>query len=241
MRRLRVLAIILPLVVTPAAIFIIPGRGQQQRPQKNTPSGHFDENRFSIADYAAPEPSDPFERSKRQARGKKYDKSTWNIYPDAQWNVSRTHAINFNLPALPVTESTAVIVGQVTDAKAYLSNDKTGVYSVFLVQVHEVLKNSSKLSLSTSASVEVERDGGRVRFPNGRTLLYIATDMPQVGRRYVLFLTNPLGQSDFQILSGYELRDGKVYRLDDLPNFYRYENADEVTLLSELRSRVAKP
>ncbi|MEN3326918.1 MAG: hypothetical protein V7638_1725 [Acidobacteriota bacterium] len=147
----------------------------------------FDENRLPIADYAAPEPSDPVERSKRQARGKKYDKSQWNIYPNTQSSMARTHALDPNLPALPFAKSSAVIVGQITDAKAYLSNDKTGVYSVFTVQVHEVIKNSS---LPIGASIEVERDGGRVRFPNGQTLTYVATNMPQVGLRYVLFLTN---------------------------------------------------
>ena len=150
--------------------------------------------------------------------------------------MARTHALDPNLPALPFAKSSAVIVGQITDAKAYLSNDKTGVYSVFTVQVHEVIKNSSQLSLSTGSSIDVERDGGRVRFPNGRTLIYVATNMPQVGLRYVLFLTNAQSQSDFQILTGYELREGKVYPLDDLPNLHTYENADETTFLNQLRT-----
>jgi|SRR5919205_525145 hypothetical protein len=217
------------LVFVIAAITISLGQGRHQ-------SRPIDENRFPIADYAAPEPSDSSERSKRQARGKKYDKSPWNIYPEAQWSMARTHALDFNLPALPFAKSSAVIVGQITGAKAYLSNDKTGVYSVFNVQVHEVIKNSSPLSLSTGSSLEVERDGGRVRFPNGQTLIYIATDMPQVGLRYVLFLTNAQSQSDFEILTGYEFREGKVHPLDDLPNLYTYENADETTFLNRLRT-----
>ena len=150
--------------------------------------------------------------------------------------MARTHALDPNLPALPVATSAAVIVGQITDAKAYLSNDKTGVYSVFTVQVHEVIKNSSQLSLSTGSSIDVERDGGRVRFPNGRTFIYVATNMPQVGLRYVLFLTNAQSQSDFQILTGYELREGKVYPLDDLLNLHTYENADETIFLNQLRT-----
>ena len=200
------------VVLVMAAIISSPVKSQDlKRP--------LDENRFPIADYAAAEPSD---------RGKKYDKSHWNIYPDTQYNVARTHALDPTLPALPFAKSSAVIVGQITGAKAYLSNDKTGVYSVFTVQVDEVIKNSTQLSLSTGSSIEVERDGGRVRFPSGRTLLYVATNMPQVGLRYVLFLT------DSQILTGYELREGKVYPLDDLPNLRTYENADETTFLKQL-------
>jgi hypothetical protein len=223
----------LVLLFVIAAISVNPGKTQEQRRNQSRP---IDENRFPIADYASPEPSDPLERSKRQARGKKHDKSDWNIYPNALSSMARTHALDPKLPALPVVESSAVVVGQITGAKAYLSNDKTGVYSVFTVQVHEVIKNSSQLSLSTGSSIEVERDGGRVRFPNGRTLIYVATNMPQVGLRHVLFLTNAQSQSDFQILTGYELREGKVHTLDDLPNLYTYENADETTFLNRLRT-----
>ena len=237
MRQRMIFGITLPLFFAIAAIIISPGRSQEQKPQgTNHQSRPLDENRFPIADYAAPEPSDPSERLKRQAKGKKYDKAQWNIYPNTQSSMARTHALDPNLPALPVAKSSAVIVGQITDAKAYLSNDKTGVYSVFTVQVHEVIKNSSPLSLSTGSSIDVERDGGRVRFPNGRTLIYVATNMPQVGLRYVLFLTNAQSQSDFQILTGYELREGKVYPLDDLPNLHSYENADDTIFLNQLRT-----
>ena len=238
-RKRIMFGIVFALVFAIAAIIIIPAKSRDQKPLKNTQPRRFDENRFPIADYASPEPSDPSERSKRQARGKKYDKSHWNIYPDTYSSGTRTHALDPHLPALPLVESAAVIVGQITDAKAYLSNDRTGVYSVFTVQVHEVLKNSSQLSFLTGSSIEVERDGGRVRFPNGRTLIYVATNMPQVGLRYVLFLTNAQGQQDFQILTGYELRESKVYPLDDLPNLYRYENTDEPAFLNELRAKTA--
>lgn len=237
MRHRIIFGITIPLFFAIAAIIVIPGRSQEQKPPGSSrQSRPLDENRFPVADYAAPEPSDPSERLKRQARGKKYDKSHWNIYPDTQSSMARTHSLDPNLPALPVDKSSAVMVGQITGARAYLSNDKTGVYSVFTVQVHEVIKNSSHLSLSIGSSIDVERDGGRVRFPNGRTLIYVATNMPQIGLRYVLFLTNTQSQSDFQILTGYELREGKVYPLDDLPNLHTYENADETTFLTQLRT-----
>lgn len=239
MRGRRILAITLPLVFAIAGIIIIPGRSQEQKPPRKIQLRKLDEDRFPIADYSAAEPSDPSERSKRERKGKKYDKSEWRIYPEASSSMARVDYVNPNLPALPLTESTAIIVGQVTDAKAHLSNDKTGVYSVFTVQVNEVLRNYSKLPLSIASSIEVERDGGRVRFPNGRLLLYVISsyDMPQVGLRYVLFLNTADGQSDFQILTGYELREGKVHPLDNLPKLYHYEDADETTFLSELRSR----
>ena len=155
--------------------------------------------------------------------------------------MTRVDYVNPDTPALPLAQSSAVIVGLVSDAKAYLSNDKTGVYSAFTIQIHEILENSSNVSLSSALSIEVERDGGRVRFPGGRVLIYkiSSQDMPAVGLRYVFFLTQV--QSDFQILIAYELREGKVYPLDDLPNLYRYQNADELSFLRELRNRIANP
>jgi hypothetical protein len=240
-RFLGIASLLTLLAIT--AIIIIPGRSQEQNPQVKSHARKFDENRFPIADYSAVAPSDPKERSKRQEKGKKYDKSAWRIYPETTSSMARVDYVNPNLPAVPLKESSAVIVGQITDAKAYLSNDKTGVYSAFTVQIEEVLKNSLSIPLSSASSVEVERDGGRVKFPGGRLLTYTinSQDMPVVGLRYVLFLSNPHGQSDFQVLTAYELREGKVYPLDDLPNLYRYENADELNFLSELRNRIANP
>ena len=112
----------------------------------------------------------------------------------------RVDYVDRTLPAFPFDKSSVVVVGQVSDAHAYLSNDKTGVYSVFTVQVNEVLKNSTNIPLADGAVIKVERDGGRVRFPGGRLHLYKIDeqDMPQVGLRYVLFLTSR--ESDFEIL-----------------------------------------
>ena len=239
MRRHKILGIV--SLLTLLVIITIPGRSQEQKPQIKTQRREFDENRFPIADYSAAGPSDLKEQAKRQEKGKKYDKSAWRIYPESTSNMARVDYVDLNTPALPLTESSAVIVGLVTDAKAYLSNDKTGVYSAITIQIHEILKNSSNISLSKALSIEVERDGGRVRFPSGRVLIYTISsqDMPVVGLRYVFFLTQV--QSDFQILIAYELREGKVYPLDDLPNLYRYENADELSFLRELRNRIANP
>ena len=241
MRGRNILAIILPLLLVFAAIFMITGSTQEQSSQAKNQRKRFDENRLPIADYSAGESSDPSERLKRREKSKKYDKSEWRIYPGATSNMVRVDAVDLNLPDLPVAKSEAVIIGQIMDAKAYLSNDKSGVYSAFNVRVDEVIKNSSGKSLSVGSLVEVERDGGRVRFPNGRLLVYSINDydMPQIDSRYVFFLTSP-NDSDFQILTGYELREGKVYPLDDLPKLRRFENTDEATLLRELRSSLVQ-
>ena len=235
--------VVFAVVAFAAILTSVLGEGQKQNPTAKAQRRAFDENRFPIADYAAPEPSDPVERAKRQMRGRKHDNSSWRVYPNSPSDsMVRVDYVDRNLPAFPFDKSSLVVVGQISDADAYLSNDKTGVYSVFAVQVNEVLKNSTSMPVASSSVLEVEREGGRVRFPNGRLHLYMIAeqDMPQVGLRYVLFLTNTTGESDFQIVTGYELRDSKVSPLDDLPNLHTYDHTDEMTFLKELRSK-AKP
>jgi|SRR5687768_8917118 len=243
MERRRIIGFTLSLVlIAPLVVLVTGARSPEHNTVANDQKRKFDENRFPIADFVAAEPSDPTERLKRDTRGKKYNKSDWRVHPDtAADSTVRVDSVDPNLPALPFEKSSAVIVGQVTDAKAYLSTDKTGVYSVFTVQVNEVLKNSPKVPLTTASSIEAERDGGRVRFPNGRLHLYQINeqDMPGVGRRYVLFLTGGSDGRVFEIVTGYELRDGQVDPLDELANPRKYRGIDEVTFMSELRKLVA--
>jgi hypothetical protein len=118
--------------------------------------------------------------------------------------------------ALPVTQSDVILVGEVTDAKAYLSNDRVGIYSEFAIRADEVLKNGSPLLITPTGSVVLEREGGRVRFPSGSVQRYAIANqgMPQVGKRYLLFLKSIEDDQDFSIITGYELNTGRVSPLD---------------------------
>lgn len=243
MRKHKTVALVLPLVLGVAAL-LIPKQSKQEQttPSKATSSKtqrkSIDTNHFPIAEFSASESSD----AKRKARGEKRNKSNWNVDPDALSDSTVVvDSVDLNLPALPTKQAAAVIVGIVTDAKAHLSNDKTGVYSAFTVLVDEVFKNPGNLSVGTS--VEVEREGGRVKFPSGRVHLYMISeqDMPHVGRRYVLFLADTNTESVFEILTGYEIREGAVYALDDLTKSRAYENTTPANFLNELRIKLAHP
>jgi hypothetical protein len=93
------------------------------------------------------------------------------------------------------------------------------------------------------SAVEVEREGGRVKFPSGRTHLYMISeqDMPRVGGRYVLFLSETNTENVFEIITGYEIRADSVSPLDELPQARAYENATPATLLNELKTKLARP
>lgn len=243
MRKYKTLALVLPLVFGLTAL-VVPRQSNQEQttPSKSSPSKTrrkvIDPNHFPIAEFSASEASD----SKRRARGEKRNKSNWNVDPDALSDSTVVvDSVDLHLPAFPTEQAAAVVVGTVTAAKAYLSNDKTGVYSAFTVLIDEVLKNSGKLSVRSL--VEAEREGGRVKFPSGRVHLYMISeqDMPRVGSRYVLFLTETTTESVFEILTGYEIRETSVYALDDLPKSRSYENTTPANFLNELKMKLAHP
>jgi hypothetical protein len=235
----------LPLILAIAALFIIlPSKGQVKDSQRKSQRRAFDETRYPIADFLAGEPSEPGQRVKRRVRSEKYDQSLFRVNPNAAGDTtSIVDMVDANLPAFPLAQGSLVVVGQIMDARAYLSSDKSGVYSSFTIQLNEILKDTSKSSLTTGSVIEAERQGGRVRFPSGRLHLFLVSrlDMPQVGLRYLLFLQNGADGPIFQIISGYELKDGKVSALDDLPNAKTYENADELIFLSQVRSLASQP
>jgi hypothetical protein len=243
MRKYKTVALVLPLVLGLTAL-VVPRQNSQEQttPSKSSRSKNqkkiVDTNHFPIAEFSASESSD----SNRRARREKRNKSNWNVDPDSLSDSTVVvDSVDLHLPAFPTEQAAAVVVGTVTDAKAYLSNDKTGVYSAFTVLIDEVLKNPGNLSVDNL--VEAEREGGRVKFRSGRVHLYMVSeqDMPRVRSRYVLFLTETNTESVFEILTGYEIREASVYALDDLPKPRFYENTTPANFLNELRMKLARP
>ena len=246
-----------------------------------------------IADFNAPEQTNPVERAKRQLRSKRHNIRDKGITPEnsaqfilredkfsprlpetgnkksttTQPPVNGNVKHDYNSPViggdvtdespseqpLPTHISDAVVIGNVTDANAYLSEDKTAVYSEFTVQVWDVLKNSQTSPLAVGTSVTVLRPGGGVRFPSGkiRKFLVAGRGLPRTGGRYAFFLKyDDLAQA-YYIVTAYELLGGKVFPLDGIPqygtaahpfaSYGKYANADEVAFLIEVRNAVIHP
>jgi hypothetical protein len=196
---------------------------------------------FPIAEVSAPPPANLEERARRDAIGKKYDDAPVPINEHSNLIASNTHLAP---AAFPVEKSQIVIIGEVVDARAYLSSDKTGVYSEFNIRVDEVLKDDSDLKLVAGSSVIADRIGGRVKYPSGHiTLSYVNNQgMPIQGQRYVLFLTREEQQVNFEILTGYQLKGDRVGLLDFPPQhpITKQKDADVQTFLNELRVAIKK-
>lgn len=216
-----------------------------------------------IADYSSALPEDAKERTKRRARNKRYDLPS---------DVKKEDVSRFTLkeddpaillplssshpktePAIPVADSDAVIIGEVVNAQAYLSNDKTRVYSEFTVRISDVLKGGSDGTLYAGAQIDAERPGGRVRFLSGKILQRGAPygkNMPRVGQRYLLFLKQNDEGQDYSIITGYELRGGRIFPLDRSPQgnakssqfaeYEKYTDSDEIVFLNDVRTAIEK-
>jgi hypothetical protein len=175
---------------------------------------------------------------KRHSRGKRYDGGAVQGTGTQDGLVTFFDDWDFNVSVIPAGMSDAVVAGTVTDSKAYLSPDGTGVYSEFTLKVEKVLKDRSG-TISTTAPLAIDRAGGRVRYPSGDIVKYIVSGqgMPRVNKRYVFFLK--LEDQDFRILTGYELGAGGVSPLDmTVEKFKKYKGVDEATFLNQIRNAI---
>ena len=149
-------------------------------------------------------------------------------------------------PAFPVSD--LIVVGTIEAAKAYLSSDRTGVYSEVSVSIEDLLKTNPQYGLKTRGTVVAERSGGAVRFASGKILRRgsFARNIPTKGHRYLLFL-NQTGDGGFSIVTGYELTGNGVLPLDggaegkgfaEFQNYESFRNATEASLLEAVRTAI---
>ena len=205
----------------------------QNRPQSKQ-STDVESTPLPTVDYYKLKPSSTEDPVIRQARGKRYDASPMNVR-ELPPNIEQLPLINhfwWGLSSIPTEQSDAIIIGEVTGAQAYLSNDKTGVYSEFIITVEQTLKAPESV---IPASIVVERPGGAVRFPSGRIIRYEIHNqgMPRVGRRYLLFLKQNSEGDDFFVLTGYGFRKDRVVPLDNIEGlFTRHESLSESAFLN---------
>jgi len=196
-------------------------------------------NRFSKADFDAPEPSDPAEKEKRKYKNKHFNKMNMvSREPTRYWSILVTEW-DVGLPPLPAAQSSAILIVEPLTSAAHLSDDKTGVYTEFSAKLHEAVKSDDPL-LTKNSLVNVSRPGGVVRYRNGEESLSAikGQNMLRVGKRYLLFL-KPIGQTkDFEIVTGYEIDNGKVMPLDDASQFKTYKGVDEETFLKAVRAAI---
>lgn len=237
------ISFLLVFVLVMSAVF---SRAVVTKQQSETPNF----KNFPIVDLAAQPPKEPKSKAIRDSKGRKYSKQYGKAIGEETDQIFSTSDWDLRLPALPVQRSAAIIIGTVSGAEAYLTPDKTGVYSEFAVKVDSILKVDPKKPLTEGDTISVERNGGRVRMASGKVAISWTNhqDMPKVGSRYVFFLTHDFEVAgdtydDFYLLTGYELKDGKVFPLDQSPkqSVLAYKGAAESSFLTDLVEALKTP
>lgn len=245
-KRLLFLTIVLILSMMSAIAAL---HGQDKKTSNVNARVWDDESYGPIADFAAPEPDDPIMRSKRKAKSDRYNGRHLKEDPRVTESGLIVEGAS-RLPALPAVFSDVVVRGEVVEAQAYMSSDKRGVYSEFTIHIHEVLKDDRRAPLTPGDTIVAEREGGRIRFQSGHVLRYSPShkSMPRIGRQYVLFLQRndhflelKDQEQKLHIVTGYELREGRVFPLDGVnvpkdaakwPQFAAYEGVEERAFLT---------
>ena len=198
-------------------------------------------DRFPIAAYDEPDSNDPQKDKLRKEKQKRRNDFKFVTSKPPEWQTERVFigegAMNF--PALPVAASSHVLLGRVTNAEAHLSENKKNVYSEFTISVEKVFKTTND-SIIEGSEIVIDRVGGYVKYPNGRTMLYrvASTNMPGVNERYLFFLVSKNDQ-DFSILTAYSLNSDGISPLDDSPQFEPLRGLTEQALIEKLRNASA--
>lgn len=219
---------------------------QEQSNQAHNHKPKYNDERWPIVDYDSPEPADPEKRAKRRAKNIRFNKQDLVPKPAANPDNGEVTLVTdweVGFPALPLERSTVILIGKIQDAHAYLSEDRSGIYSEFSVKVERMLKNEISSSVVSSSEVIVERVGGRIRMPSGHIHQFGIghQGMPKVDGRYVLFLSGNEAQG-LKILTGYELKEGLIFPLDGvdpadgsgIPQFAEHKGADASIFLKKI-------
>ncbi|MFN2453033.1 MAG: hypothetical protein ABR577_02310 [Pyrinomonadaceae bacterium] len=238
-KRKPVLLFISLVVVVVTAMATLRGQTEIGKPHKDQRTRTSNDSQFPSVDYDSQESVASEQEEVRRARGNLYKGNGIKEDPRVKI-ITDTDSLIERLPSLPIPQSDVIVLGEVTKAQAFLSTDKTGVYSEFNVHIDEVLKDKTGGNLSPSAEIVINRSGGRVRFPSGHIQVYTSSGqgMPIANGRYLLFLKHNNAQSFF-LLTGYEFRSGLVLPVDNVSSQDIYKSFDETVFLNEIRTSIA--
>ncbi|HEX8251237.1 MAG TPA: hypothetical protein VF599_23900, partial [Pyrinomonadaceae bacterium] len=135
------LVALVALITIAVSLGTINSHSQQETSPQQDKKGSEEWSKYPIVDYDAPEPANATEREERKLKNKRYDNQGLvlkNPHPDDS-GVDVIDEIP-PPPHIPTAESDLIIVGKILDGKAYLSNDKRGIYSEYTIRVREILK-----------------------------------------------------------------------------------------------------
>src|ERR1700749_3171795 len=106
--------------------------------------------------------------SKRQRKNQRHNHGGLTVAGTSGGTQEINVVSESSIPDFPFGMSDLVVEGTVTDSRAFLSEDKTGVYSEYTIAVSDVIKASASNPVSNHDAITAERFGGRVRYASGQ-------------------------------------------------------------------------
>ncbi|HEX6032984.1 MAG TPA: hypothetical protein VFY83_01075, partial [Anaerolineales bacterium] len=232
-------------LLTVFAIIVVMAGHQMNIVQSAAQGAAEDKESVPIADYDLSKPLANRDYALWWIKGSRYDGRS-RIIESPEGSGRTTDVIHWftDVPAIPASESDLIVVGQPLSANAFLSKNRQYVHSEFTINIETLLINNDRSPVVPTVNpgdrITASREGGAVRFPSGRVQQYriYGQGMPQVGRKYVLFLKRNEPNPDYFILTGYELKDNKVLPLDAVDLYSAYKGRDASDFLNLVREKI---
>lgn len=170
----------------------------------------------------AREPSDPQDRTLRLAKNNRYNTGRTALTARdgelGQQEERERFVGHYWLRDQPLFPSSdIVVVGTLVRAQPYLSTDRSSIYTELTISVEEVIKTDPQAVAAVNTNLVIDRMGGALRLASQQI---VRLDLPNQGpgqlrdgERYVLFAKRTHKGQDFEMLTGFELREGQVYGL----------------------------
>jgi hypothetical protein len=209
-----------------------------------------------VAEFQQSQVESAADSERRQIREKRYVESHFKREPFVDPGLlvngkQETHNITIidytivgspDPKGIPVSGSTATIVGTVTGGSSFITKDHTYVYTDYTVRVDQILAQDKTAGLSIGSEIVVAREGGAIHYPSGHitNVLIQGHGFPEVGTQYVLFLLKlipNLPEYEMTLDSGYQIKNGKVYPLDDVNS--QFVGVDYPEFLGQVEKAIA--
>lgn len=208
-----------------------------------------------VGEFQAKETESSEERQHREMREQRYGDHLPKPLVDpgklvnGQQETSRLSFIDYVKPGvseseigIPVSDSTAIVIGTVASGKCFINSDRTFVYTDYQVKLDQILKPDAGRNLQIGDTVTASRPGGAIHFPSGHVtnVLNVGHGLPEIGAQYILFLWRAIPEFDeYEIIidSGYDLKDGRVYALDDAN--MRFDGLDGPKFIDRIRTMIS--
>lgn len=186
---------------------------------------------------------DPEKRAARAEKNKRFNKSkrAFPLEEQEDGEISGTLLESPPPPPLPVTTE-LIILGSIQRRQPYLSENITCIYTELTVQIEDILKNNPSSPIGVYNPLIVDREGGAIRMPSGRTFRYLvggSGSIPEVGKRYVLFLQRET-ERDYKLVCGYELTDKTIIPLENFADRHPLLDLTEAEFLDLLRRKISQ-